>query len=171
MEDLSLYKDYTLKAPVSDLVKLEASLRTLHADFTGIDFQKDTYFKTDLGKLKFRNGTIEKLITHYDRAMHHGVERTTVYRYDLNPSKEQMDELFGNNAVSGTTEKERGIYHLSNVKIHIDILPDGKMFIEIEAIDRENRFSDAELREQCFNVLRKLGIDESLVIRTGYFEE
>ena len=171
MESLSLYKDYTIKAPVSDLEEIEKRLSALRADFTGIDFQKDTYFKTDFGKLKFRNGTIEKLITHYDRAMHQGVERTTVYRYDLNPSQQQVDELFADNAVLGTTEKERRIYHLSHIKIHIDTLPNGKMFLEIEAIDRDNRFSDGELREQCFHVLQKLGIDESLVIRTGYFEE
>ena len=53
------YKDFTLKALAPDFELLEDLLKNCGALFLGVDEQKDTYFQTDTGKLKLREGTIE----------------------------------------------------------------------------------------------------------------
>lgn len=55
----------------------------LKIEFIGLDLQTDHYFEIEKGKLKWREGTVENLITHYERIDDSGMERTIVYRYDF----------------------------------------------------------------------------------------
>jgi adenylate cyclase class 2 len=162
------YRDFTLKAVLSDSQSVVNLLKKAEATFLGVDHQTDTYFETEKGKLKLRLGTIENLITHYERISENGFESTVVYRYDKDPTPAEIEELHQHHRVIGKTEKERSIYFLSNVKIHLDRLPDGQEFIEIEAMDTENSFSDFELKEQCHTLRQALEISEEQLILTGY---
>jgi predicted adenylyl cyclase CyaB len=164
------YKDFTIKARAANIEKLEEKLRSLGAEYFGTDLQTDHYFKTDKGKLKWREAILENLITHYDRFFDSGVERTIVFRYDLNPSEGQIRELKQNHEFIGVVKKRRKIYQWHNVKIHLDKLPNEEEFIEIEAIDRDNRWSVDELRNQCLEVKTNLNISESDLIPTGYLK-
>ena len=163
-----MYKDYTLKARVSSQNLLEGELKKLNARFLGVDHQTDTYFQTSIGKLKLRQGTIENLITHYERTFDNGVEKTTVHRYDVNPTEAEVEKLKDSHKQIGTVIKERKIYFIDHLKIHLDKLQNGEEFIEIEAIDRHNEFSDEELKNQCMALKDKLGIRESEMVKTGY---
>lgn len=165
------YKDFTIKARVSSAEEIENTLRSLKAEFIGIDLQTDHYFETDKGKLKWRRGTIENLITHYERFHDAGIERTAVYRYDLNPTQDQINELQHNRKLIGITRKQRKIYLLHNVKVHLDKLSNEEEFIEIEAIDRDNQFSADELKNQCLEIKSKLNLSKRDLIPTGYFEK
>ncbi len=60
------YKDFTIKAKLLDSEKIVAQLMAIKAEFIGLDLQTDHYFETKKGKLKWREGTIENLITHYE---------------------------------------------------------------------------------------------------------
>lgn len=164
------YKDFTIKARLIDLPKVEKKLKVLNAQFLGVDQQKDTYFKVSSGKLKLREGNIENLITHYERIQDNGLEKTIVYRYDVNPTSDDIAKLFDHHEQLGIIQKERRIYFLNAIKIHIDSLPDGNTFIEIECIDRSNSRADDELKKECFDLIMKLGIPESDLIQTGYFD-
>ncbi|HWA34472.1 MAG TPA: CYTH domain-containing protein, partial [Cyclobacteriaceae bacterium] len=124
------YKDFTLKARADDLGVFEKILMASGGKFIGTDFQKDTYFKTGRGKLKLRQGNLENLITHYERVEEHGVERTIVYRYDPDPTIEEIQNLVYCHEELGVIEKERKIYYIGHVKIHLDTLPDKRMFVE-----------------------------------------
>ena len=106
----SLYKDFTIKAKLSNTTATENSIQTLKAKFIGKDLQIDHYFQIQKGKLKWREGQIENLITHYERFDDNGVERTIVYRYDLNPSKEMLNDLVKNHKSIGFIKKERKIF-------------------------------------------------------------
>ena len=110
------------------------------------------------------------MITHYERFYESGIERTVVYRYDLNPTADQISELQRSHKQIGTTTKQRKIYKLNNIKIHLDKLPNQEEFIELEAIDRDNRFTEAELRAQCLDIKEKLHIKDSDLILTGYLK-
>ena len=161
------YKDYTLKAKVDDPGKLEIILLELGATFKGVDHQKDTYFKTDTGKLKHRKGTIENLITHYERMDEGEIEKTIVYQYDVNPDTIQLDNLY-KNPVIGIVEKTRKIYFLGIVKIHLDTTSNHLHYIEIEAIDTLNELSNEDLRRQCLSIKDNLKIKDTDLIKTGY---
>ena len=165
------YKDFTIKARVSSIEKLEETLRSLQAQFFGLDSQTDHYFETEYGKLKWREAIFENLITHYERFPDSGLERTIVYRYDLNPSQDQIQELKQSHKLIGVTKKQRKIYLLGNVKIHLDTLPNEEEFIEIETIDRDNQVSAEELRNLCLEIMVKLNIKSSDLIKTGYLKK
>ena len=89
------YKDFNIKAIVTDRLTIERALVEMHATFVGVDKQKDTYFSVPKGKLKLREGTIENLITHYERVDEKGMERTIVYQYDLKPNAQRFDVQTG----------------------------------------------------------------------------
>jgi adenylate cyclase, class 2 len=170
MYRLADYKDFTLKATLASSMEMEKTLHKLGAKYLGADRQTDTYFNTPKGKLKLRQGTIENLITHYERIVENRVERTKVYRYDLNPSKAEIAKIHNDHEVIGIIEKERKIYFLDHIKIHLDSMKDGKTFIEIEAIDRNGSIPSDELRQQCMDVKEKLQIGDRDLIKTGYLE-
>ncbi|MDL5049213.1 class IV adenylate cyclase [Oscillatoria amoena NRMC-F 0135] len=163
------YKDYTLKARLTNFSSIKHALTQLNAVFVGTDHQADYYFKVSKGKLKLRQGTIENVITHYERKSENGIEKTVVYRYDKNPSVEEIASLRKHASLIGKVEKERSIYFIENVKIHLDTMPDGQQFIEIEAIDTANRFTDEDLKAQCFGIKSKLGVKDEDLLTTGYF--
>jgi hypothetical protein len=62
------YKDFTIKARLTNRCETEQLIKDLKARFVGVDIQIDQYFKVSLGKLKYREGSIENLITHYEKA-------------------------------------------------------------------------------------------------------
>ena len=110
-----MYKDYTIKAKISSGVVLENKLSQLNSRFLGIDIQTDTYFEVDRGKLKLREGTIENLITHYERTHDGGAEKTNVYRYDLNPTADEIEILKTTHRQIGVIKKERKIYFVDPI--------------------------------------------------------
>jgi len=162
------YKDYTLKAQLDDFQQIEQILKEINATFVGLDEQKDYYFETTRGKLKYRKGNIEHLITHYERKIEAGAERTIVYHYDTNPNQTQIESLFQENKQIGFVEKSRQIFLLDNIKIHLDTLPEGQKFIEIEAIDRSGAYSEQALKNQCIALKERLGIPDDKLMHTGY---
>lgn len=164
-----LYKDFTIKAKVENWQEIELLVESLGAQRVGQDLQIDTYFKVDSGRLKLRQGSIENLITHYERIQENGIERTIVYRYDLNPTEEEKKILFKDQAVIGIVKKERLIFLLQPCKIHLDRLGN-QDFLEIEAIDREDKYSTEELKTFCFSLKDKLNIKDEDLLPTGYFK-
>jgi adenylate cyclase class IV len=72
-------------------------------------------------------------------------------------------------AVIGVVKKERVIYLLDTCKIHIDHI-DGQSFVEIEAIDREGKFSMEELKSVCLALKEKLHISDRDLLATGYLK-
>ncbi len=164
------YKDYSIKARIQSFEPIERKLQKLGAHYIGEDHQKDTYFEITQGKLKLREGTIENLIAHYERKMINGMERTSNYRYDQNPDKAEVDHLFRNHKVIGVIKKIRKIYKIQNVKIHLDKTEQGELFIEIEAIDEFQEFTEANLLKQCLEIKTKLGIDDNQLIKSGYLK-
>jgi adenylate cyclase, class 2 len=163
-----MYKDYTLKAKISSCKEVEKKLTQLNSRFLGVDFQTDTYFQVERGKLKLREGTIENLITHYERTRQGEAEKTVVYRYDVNPTPDEIEKLKSTHQQIGVIEKERKIYFIDHIKVHLDKLPNGEEFVELEAIDTQNRFSDEELKRHCLDIKEKLEIPEKDIIQTGY---
>ena len=164
------YKDYSLKAKLQNFEEIERILEMLGAHYIGQDRQTDTYFETPRGKLKLRQGSIENLIAHYERKMINGLERTDNYRYDQKPDITVMNDLFRNHKVIGVIRKLRKIYKIDNVKIHLDKTEEGELFIEIEAIDEFDEFTETGLLQQCLEIKEKLGISDKQLIKSGYLK-
>ncbi len=162
------YKDVTQKAQVNNADELATKIRAIGATFTGEDHQHDTYFRTLKGKLKYRKGTLGTLITHYERIAVGPLEKTHVYRYDVNPSEAEVQQLFATAERIGETKKIRKQYQHQNVTIHLDELPNGEKYIEVEAKDYSNLYSEKNLQQQCKAMFEKLGIMSDDLMQTGY---
>ena len=162
------YKDFTLKAHLANAEAIASTLLAMGASFVGEDHQHDTYFRAQNGKLKFRHGTLGTLITHYERIAVGSLEKTHVYRYDVNPSEAEVQQLFATSERLGETHKIRKQYQFQNVTIHLDKLPNGENYIEVEAKDYSNSFSELDLQTQCKALFEKLDISNNAFVKTGY---
>jgi len=162
------YQDFTIKARAKGFEGVRARLQQVGARCLGTDQQVDTYFATETGKLKLREGTIENLIIHYQRVNEASIEKTLVFRYDLNPTPQEVAALHSHFAVLGQVRKERTIYLLGIHKIHLDQL-EGDCFIEIEYIDRHAAYTSQQLKALCFEMKEKLEIADADLVPTGYF--
>ena len=56
-----------IKAKSNNNSEIRKILQSKSADFKGIDHQIDTYFKTNEGRLKLREGNIENKLIFYKR--------------------------------------------------------------------------------------------------------
>ena len=164
------YKDFTQKAVLKDVERMRKLILSLEFQFLGEEFQHDFYFKVVRGKLKYRKGSAKSLITHYERILSYNGERTVVYRYDLNPTQEEIQLLKSSNELIGEVRKQREIYRKENIFIHLDVLESGERFIEVEVKDFDKQFSEEELKSSCYTTFLQLGFDPEVLINTGYLE-
>ena len=95
-------------------------------------------------------GSAKSLITHYERILSDNGERTVVYRYDLNPTQEEIQLLKSSGELIGEVRKQREIYCKENIFIHLDVLESGERFIEVEVKDFYKQFSEEELKLSCY---------------------
>lgn len=163
------YKDLTSKTIITDVPSIQKLLEDHGYRYIGLDHQVDTYYEVEKGKLKWRNGTIEKLITHYERFDHEGVEETMVYRYDVNPTQDDINDLVRSHKQIGIIEKDRHIYRKGqHIKIHLDVI-NNQSFLEIEVYDHGDKLSHKELSLLIDDVKLQLDLDHEKQIKTGYF--
>ena len=164
------YKDFTQKAVLKDVERMRKLILSLEFQFLGEEFQHDFYFKVVRGKLKYRKGSAKSLITHYERILSDNGERTVVYRYDLNPTQEEIQLLKSSNELIGEVRKQREIYCKENIFIHLDVLESGERFSEVEVKDFDKQFSEEELKLSCYTTFLQLGFYPEDLINTGYLE-
>lgn len=157
-----------IKARCPDPGGIRRLLREHGAEFRGEDRQTDTYFRVPDGRLKLREGTIEKNLIFYRRDDREGPGLSDV---ELYPTAEPA----GLKAVLGralevllVVRKKREIWYLENVKFHIDEVDGLGSFVEIEAIDSEGNRSPSELRRQCRGYMDLLGIPEKQLVAVSY---
>jgi len=157
-----------IKAYCNDPNFVRDQLKSLGADFEGTDHQIDTYFITNRGRLKLREGNIENNLIYYYRDDQVGpkVSDCIICTTDKNTGlKEILSKALGLLVV---VDKIREIYYIENIKIHIDQVKDIGNFVEIEATDREGEFEEKELHAQCSELMNKFRIREVDLIPLSY---
>ena len=162
------HKIVEIKARCTNFDRVRRRLEEAGARLQGTDHQTDTYFRVSAGRLKLRQGNIENTLIFYQRQDQKEAKRSDVF---LCPSQEPAQLLGLLSAALSTlviVRKERQIYWLENVKIHLDQVAELGRFVEIEAIDLEHTLTESELRTQCRDLQTKLGIGESDLIDGSY---
>jgi len=61
--------------------------------------------------------------------------------------------------VLAVVDKQREIYYIENIKIHIDIVENLGSFVEIEASDQDTDITVAQLHKQCEELMKAMQID------------
>ena len=128
-----------IKARTAEQDKIRALLRERAARFVGEDHQIDTYYRVPRGRLKLRQGTIERNLIYYERPDQQGPKASNVMLYKPGPDaalKEILTQVLG---VLVVVDKRREIYFIDNVKFHLDRVDHLGAFVEIEAIDTDGR--------------------------------
>ncbi len=161
-------RNYEFKARTDQLPALEEKLLTLEPRFAGEDRQIDTYFRVAAGRLKLREGNVENALIHYERADTAGAKESKVILYEHRPDARLKEILTKTLGVKTIVDKRRRIYFIDNVKFHFDTLAGLGTFVEVEAIDRDGRFSLDELARQCRHYAAFFGIGESDYIAHSY---
>jgi predicted adenylyl cyclase CyaB len=157
-----------IKAKCNNPKNIEQILKSLNADFKGIDHQIDTYFDVPNGRLKLRQGTIENHLIFYHRANQAGPKQSNVMLYP-SPNSEMLKEILstaiGNKVI---IDKKRQIYFIDNVKFHIDEVKGLGNFMEIEAIDKDGSVGITKLNEQCTYYMKLLQVKTEDLIECSY---
>ncbi len=157
-----------IKAHCQAPEKVRKILLEKQAEFKGVDHQIDTYFQCPNGRLKLREGSIEKHLIFYQRADGLQPKASHVNLYKPNESADLRTLLTNALDIKVIVDKQRGIYFIENVKFHIDEVKDLGSFVEIEAIDSDNTIGEAKLLEQCQFYMKLLGIGEEDLISNSY---
>lgn len=157
-----------IKAKCNNHIIIREILKSKKADFKGIDHQIDTYFKTNFGRLKLREGNIENFLIFYEREDKEGPKQSNVILFKSDPASTLKEILLKSIGPSVIVDKQREIYFIQNVKFHIDTVKNLGIFIEIEAIDENNSIGKEKLLEQCQSYLDLFGIKKKDLISVSY---
>lgn len=158
-----------IKAYCSDADKIRDILNKKGSDFKGVDHQIDTYFKVNDGRLKLREGNIEKSLIFYQRQNQKNIKQSKIIVIPFSESEQIKDLLIKANGILTIVDKKREIYFIDNVKFHIDQVKNLGSFVEIEAID-EGGHTDAKekLFKQCQKYLNLFEIASKDLIDCSY---
>ncbi len=138
------------------------------AEYRGTDFQTDTYFYVDEGRLKLRQGNIENNLIFYLRNDQAGPKGSEVHLSKVGDGDAMLQVLSEALGVMQTVRKEREIYFIQNVKFHLDQLEGLGQFVEIEAIDLDGTIGEDRLRMQCDHYLDAFHIQEEDLLTGSY---
>lgn len=159
-----------VKARCSNLEEVQGALEEADAEFVGEDHQTDTYFRTQKGRLKLREGEIETALIYYDRPDEAGPKRSDVLLYKPQPASDLKAILAQALGVLVVVEKRRKIYFLENVKVHLDQIDALGAFVEIEAQSpHEGKVHEPDqLRTQCETWLERFGLESEDFVAASY---
>jgi len=158
-----------IKARCPNPEKVRRFLLEQQADFRGKDHQIDTYFKIEHGRLKLREGTIERSLIYYDRPNQLGPKDSHVSLSKMQTIPSGLrDVLHAAIGIKVVVDKKREIYFIGNVKFHIDEVPGLGTFVEIEAIGSPGIDAQADLLQQCQQYMAALDIKEDALVAHSY---
>lgn len=160
--------NFEIKARTNDPDAVRSYLQQNGAKHIGTDRQIDTYYKVPSGRLKLREGTIERSLIHYIRDNVTGPKLSAVRLMKLESTAEIKSILEAALDVLVVVDKTRDIYFLDNVKFHIDHLTDQGDFVEIEAIDSDGSLGIDHIRTQCESHMYNLGIGQEALLSDSY---
>ncbi len=157
-----------IKAKCIDHDPIRAELQALKARFVGLDHQIDTYFNVPENRLKLREGTIENNLIYYDRPNQAGPKRSDVLLHKPSETESLKAILTRVHGILIVVDKQREIWFVDNVKVHLDEVRGLGRFVEIEAIDTDEISTEDALRQQCESLMQRFNIKEDDLLTSSY---
>jgi adenylate cyclase, class 2 len=155
-----------LKARCADHARIREILQSKNARFVGTDHQVDTYFRVPSGRLKLREGNIENSLIFYSRPNQAGPKQSDVTMSAVSANSDLREVLAKALGVLVTVDKQREIYFVDNVKVHLDEVVGFGQFIEVEVMGNS---AEAEaLRKQCESFQREFAVSENDLVQVSY---
>lgn len=157
-----------IKARCGDHEGIRRILKAKNARFVGLDHQVDTYFLTGSGRLKLREGTIENNLIWYQRPDRAGPKTSQCILYKTEKGSALKNILQETMGVMVVVDKEREIYFIDNIKIHLDRVKGLGTFLEIEAQSELGDKTEDFLKSQCKGLMEELGTSPGDLLSDSY---
>jgi predicted adenylyl cyclase CyaB len=158
-----------IKARCADLEAARVCAVRIATKHVGVDRQVDTYFRTSEGRLKLRESSLSggQLVPYLRSDA--SAPRRSDYRVipvaDPEGLKRLLARILG---VHRVVEKEREIFLVGNVRIHLDRVAGLGTFLELEAVlDGESASEQAEIAK-VRRLMAELGVREEDLIAESY---
>jgi len=164
------HTNYEIKARTSEEKQKDIRNYLVNSatEFSGTDYQTDTYFKVPEGRLKIRKGNIENALIYYERDDGLDSKKSNVLLIDLNKSESLERITRKTHEVLVEVKKKREIYFINNVKFHIDEVENLGEFIEIEAISENDFLTEEKIKQQYDYYKNLFKIKDSDLIKNSY---
>lgn len=157
-----------IKARCHNPERIEQILQQNNARYIGLDHQIDTYFSIPIGRFKLREGNIENSLIYYQREDQKQAKASHFEIAKFMGKTELKSVLNAALGIHKIVDKHRKIFFIDNVKFHIDSIDGLGDFVEIEAINENNRYTSNQLKKQCDHYQELLGIREEDLITNSY---
>lgn len=156
-----------IKARCNNHSKIKKILKSQNAVYQGKDHQIDTYFLSNSGRLKLREGQIENCLIYYKRQNIEGPKKSNCILYMTSPKSSLKQLLVDALGILVVVDKERDIYFIDNIKFHLDKVKKLGTFVEIEVRGEEDAKKE-KLLEQCQYYLKLFNISSEDLVSTSY---
>ena len=140
----------------------------LGAERVGVERQVDTYFATGGYRMKLRESSLGKHWLIGYRRPDDGDSRKSAYRLTPVPDPaEKLRILSTAMSVKAVVEKERLLYMLDSVRIHLDTVAGLGDFLEFEAV-LESEAEEIEGHARIAELREEFGIDDDDLVSLSY---
>jgi len=160
-----------IKAIYQNLERAHTIAISLGAEPGISQYQHDTYFRVESGRLKLREIADAAWLIPYIRPNELTAKRSDYEVMDVrNPERTRnlLAQILG---VSVVVEKHREIYLLGNIRIHLDKVIDLGHFIEFEAVfDPSDPAAEESNRAKIERLMIDFEIDEASLMSESYHD-
>lgn len=158
-----------IKAHVADAAGVRTRAEALATERVGVDRQVDTYFVTARGRLKLRESSLAgaQLIPYMrpDGTAPRRSDYALVPIEDPERVKALLTDLLG---VHRIVRKEREIFLVGNVRIHLDRVETLGDFLELEAVFEGDAAVEEYEHRKVHELMAALGVLPGDLIATSY---
>lgn len=161
------YLNIEIKARCDNFEIIREILKSQQATFIKDCHQTDTYFKTKNGRLKFRESNFGNFLVFYNRQDQQGPKESKTIIHETESNSNLKEILINSFELLTVIDKQREIYSIKNVKIHLDSVENLGNFIEIEA-QGDSNYNKANLLDECNYYLKLFKVPEEDLIPVSY---
>lgn len=160
-----------IKAKCSNHKRAREVAENLKTDYLGNLHQVDTYFETKEGRLKLREINQEQAqLIPYVKNYSAGPMKSDYALLKVEDVDNTKSLLEKNLGVVAIVDKNREVFLIDNVRVHLDVVKDLGEFIEFEAVydgdEAQRKIEENKLRE----LMKSFYIDESDLLDRSYID-
>lgn len=161
-----------IKAKYYNLETAKVIAESLKADYQGVLHQVDTYYHTKAGRLKLREiNNTESVLIPYFKDYSYGPMKSCYELLAVNNTenlKEILDKILG---VETIVDKQREVFLVDNIRVHLDRVKDLGTFIEFEAVySDDSLYAKKRESEKLEFLMQKFKIKKEHLLNQSYID-
>ena len=132
--------------------------------------QEDTFFNTEMGRLKLRILTTDPAqLIYYTRPDQEGPKRSDYHIYETADPENLKRVLELTYGIRGVVRKTRYLYIVGQTRVHLDDVEGLGQFMELEVVMQVGQ-SDAEGQAIAEGLMTGLGVERSDLLEGAYLD-